>query len=349
MTSSKLFIAPLLVLAAFSSPSPNPALRAYEAVEPHMGTLFRIKLYAPDDASAQKAFHAAFERIDQLDRTLSDYEPQSELSRIAQEAVGRPVQVSNDLFQVAQASQHLSMETDGAFDLTIGPLTHLWRQSRRDHALPKPEAVRYALSHCGYRKLHLDATARTLQFDVPQMMLDAGGIAKGYAADEAIAVLAQLGLHSALVAASGDLAFGDAPPGQPGWKIGIDSFDRADKPFTRILMLSNEAISTSGNSEQNLKVDGKTYSHIIDPKTGMGLIDDLTVTTIARRGVTADAAATAISVLGCEKGLAYAARQPDLAVFILRRDQGHVESLESGWFKDIRLRKSVGETNETER
>jgi thiamine biosynthesis lipoprotein len=195
----------------------------------------------------------------------------------------------------------------------------------------------------------LDATAQTLQFDVPQMMLDAGGIAKGYAADEAIAVLAQLGLHSALVAASGDLAFGDAPPGQPGWKIGIDSFDRADKPFTRILMLSNEAISTSGNSEQNLKVDGKTYSHIIDPKTGMGLIDDLTVTTIARRGVTADAAATAISVLGCEKGLAYAARQPDLAVFILRRDQGHVESLESGWFKDIRLRKSVGETNETER
>ncbi len=191
------------------------------------------------------------------------------------------------------------------------------------------------MAHCGYTKMHLDAAARMLDFDAPQMLLDAGGIAKGYAAEEAVMVLAKLGLHSALVAASGDLAFSDAPPGETGWKIGIDSFDRADKPFTRVLMLSNAAVSTSGNSEQHLSSGGKIYSHIIDPKTGMGLQDDVTVTAISRHGITADAAATAISVLGCQKGLAYAESQPNLAVFILVKSDGHGKSFESARFQEL--------------
>jgi thiamine biosynthesis lipoprotein len=339
MTSSKFVFVPLLALAVL-----NP----YEAVEPHMGTLFRIKLYAPNAPTAQRAFHAAFDRIDQLDKILSDYRPESELSRITQEAVGHPVRVSYDLFRVAQSAEQLSIGTNGAFDLTIGPLTHLWRQARQDHALPQRDAVQSALARCGYQKLHLDAGAQTVEFDAPRMLLDAGGIAKGYAADEALTVLANLGLHSALVAASGDLAFGDAPPGQPGWKIGIDSFDRADKPFTRVLMLSNAAVSTSGNSEQHLEAGGKTYSHIIDPKTGMGLQDDLTVTAISQHGITADAAATAISVLGCEKGLAYTASQPDLAVFILVRSNGHARPFESARFQDLLRDKAVKELNEND-
>jgi thiamine biosynthesis lipoprotein len=300
-----------------------------------MGTLFRIKLYAPDEISARKAFQAAFARIDQLDKILSDYRPESELSRITQEALGRRVRVSDDLFRVVQSAELLSVRTDGAFDLTIGPLTHLWRQARQDRSVPPAAAVEAARARCGYQKMHLDAADQTIEFDEPQMLLDAGGIAKGYAADEALAVLANLGLHSALVAASGDLAFGDAPPREPGWKIGIDSFDRADKPFTRVLMLSNAAVSTSGSSEQHLNAAGKSYSHIIDPKIGLGLQDDLTVTTIARRGITADPAATAISVLGCEKGLAYAAGQRDLAVFIVVKRDGRAQSFESARFQDL--------------
>lgn len=219
--------------------------------------------------------------------------------------------------------------------MTVGPLTHLWRQARQEQRLPTSAAIKSARSRCGYRKMQLDAADHTIEFDEPQMLLDAGGIAKGYAADEALAVLWNVGVHSALVAASGDLAFGDAPPGEPGWKIGVDSFDRADKPFTRVLMLSNAAVSTSGSSEQHLNAGGKTYSHIIDPKTGIGLEDDLTVTTVARRGITADPAATAISVLGCEKGLAYAARQPDLAVFIVVKKDGHATSFESARFQEL--------------
>ncbi|MGI8962350.1 MAG: FAD:protein FMN transferase [Bryobacteraceae bacterium] len=349
MTSNKFAIAPLLVLAAFARPPADKTLNPYEAVEAHMGTLFRIKLYAPDERSARQAFQAAFRRIDQLNKILSDYLPESELSRITHQAVGHPVRVSDDLFRIAQSSEQLSIATGGAFDLTIGPLTHLWRQARQDHTLPQPEAVQSALARCGYRKLHLDSAAQTIEFDAPRMLLDAGGIAKGYAADEALTVLANLGFRSALVAASGDLAFGDAPPGKAGWKIGVDSFDRADKPFTRVLMLSNAAVSTSGSSEQHLNTVGKSYSHIIDPKTGMGLQNDLTVTAISRRGITADAAATAISVLGCKTGLAYAAGQPDLAVFLMVKSDGHAKSFETARFRDLVGDKSFKETSENDR
>jgi thiamine biosynthesis lipoprotein len=144
-----------------------------------------------------------------------------------------------------------------------------------------------------------------------------------------------MGIRSALVAASGDLAFGDPPPGQSGWKIGVDSLDAADKPFTRVLLLKNAAVSTSGGEEQHLDAGGKRYSHIIDPKTGMGLETDITVTTIAKRGLMADPAATAVSVLGCEEGLAFIEKQPELAAFILENSNGQAHALESTSFKSL--------------
>ena len=194
--------------------------------------------------------------------------------------------------------------------------------------MPSSEAIREARTKCGYRKLHLNLVQQTITVDSPDVQLDLGAIAKGYAADEALRVLTRLGLQHALVAASGDLAFGDAPPGQAGWRIGIDSFEG-------VMQLTNAAVSTSGASEQNLESNGTRYSHIIDPKTGMGLTDDITVTTISRRGLLADPAATAISVLGCEKGMAFVERNPDLAAFIVEKSGGHVTTLESARFKKL--------------
>lgn len=332
MTSSKLLAAFFAVVSTYSNAA-TPKL--YEAVEPHMGTLFRIKLYATDEVAARKAFRAAFDRIAELDRILSDYNPQSELSLVTQKAVQRPFEVSDELFAIVSASQQISVDTGGAFDLTVGPLTRLWRQGRRDKKLPAPSAIEEALAHIGFQKIHLHPAGRTIEFDMPGMLLDAGGIAKGYAADEALAVLTRLGIKSALVAASGDLAFSDAPPGTQGWTIGIDSFDSADKPFTRILKLANAAVSTSGDEEQHVTIGGRSYSHIIDPKTGLGLGNNLTVTTISRRGILADPAATAICVLGADKGLAYADKQPDLAVFLLDRTNGKKRELESKRFVEL--------------
>lgn len=263
-----------------------------------MGTLFRIKLYAETEQQARQAFHAAFARIGQLDAILSDYAPDSELNRLCRAGSAK---VSGDLFRVLEASQQLAEASGGAFDVTIGPLTHLWREARKSHQLPSEQQIHAAVARCGFRKLHLEGGMATLT--LPGMQLDVGGIAKGDAADQALAVLKQAGITRALVAASGDLAFSDPPPGQLGWKIGIDLSDKPHSGFTDVRELANAAVSSSGNTEQHLDADGKRYSHIIDPATGYGLTRDIRVTVIAPRGIIADGLATAISVLGQEPGL----------------------------------------------
>jgi len=281
----------------------------FEAAEPHMGTLVGIKLYARNELQAKTAFRAAFDRIAQLDEMLSDYKPASELNRISRTALRRPVKVSDDLFRVLAAAQQLAEDTGGAFDVTVGPVVSLWREARKERHLPDPDLLDAALSHCSYRKLHLDKAAQTVTLDEEGMQLDVGGIAKGYAADAALDVLRRLGIRSALVAASGDLAFSDAPPGHRGWKVAIAASDS-------VLELTNAAVSTSGDSEQYVEANGKRYSHIIDPATGIALTNSTTVTVVAPRGIVADPLATAISVLGEHQGRKLAAKHAGVAVYI---------------------------------
>jgi thiamine biosynthesis lipoprotein len=289
-------------------------LQPYEAVQPHMGTLFSIKLYAASEQQAKEAFRAAFARIAQLDATLSDYKTDSELSRITALAIRTPRPISNDLFEVLAKGQLLAEQTGGAFDVTVGPLTHLWRQSRRARSLPKPEILTDALAHSGYRKMHLNGSSHTVSFDVAGMQLDVGGIAKGFAADEALKVISGLGIKSALVAASGDLAFSEAPSVEKGWKVAIDALPQA-------LLLTNGAISTSGAAEQNFEVNGVRYSHILDPQTGLGLTSNITTTVIAPRGLDADGLATAINVLGIDRGLAFIEDQAGCAAIVSQGGQ----------------------------
>lgn len=274
-----------------------------------MGTLFSITVYAASEQQAKEAFHAAFTRIAELDMALSDYKPDSELSLITQRAVLKPTPISSDLFRVLAKSQSIAGQTDGAFDVTVGPLTHLWRKSRRAHALPEAAVLQDALAHTGYQKMHLDAKTQTVSFDQAGMLLDVGGIAKGYAADEALAAISHLGIKSALVAASGDLAFSDAPPGEPGWTVAIDALP---KP----LLLSNAAVSTSGSSEQHFVVNGVLYSHILNPKTGLGLTTNITTSVIAPIGADADALATALNVLGVDRAIAFIDTQPGASAVI---------------------------------
>ncbi len=286
-----------------------------------MGTLVRVEVYAPDESQAEAAFRAAFGRIHQLDQILSDYLPDSELNRVCWSAVGQPVVVSDDLFRVLEASQQLASNSDGAFDVTLGPVIRLWREARKQHVLPDTATLQQAARRCGYRKLHLNSAHRTVMLDQAGMQLDLGGIAKGYTAEEALLVIRKLGIRSALVAASGDLAFSDAPPGTRGWRIGIDS---------GILQLVNAAVSTSGGSEQFLEVGGKRYSHIVDPSTEMGLTRDITVTVVAPHGATADGMATAISVLGPERAAQLVDAEPGSAALVLVRDSGGNQSSEFG-------------------
>jgi thiamine biosynthesis lipoprotein len=318
------------------------ALRAadqqlFEAVQAHMGTLVRVQLYAVDAGRANAGFRAAFDRIAQLDAALSDYRADSEVNRICRTAVGKPANVSADLFRVLAAARQLAEETDGAFDVTLGPVTALWRQARQEHRLPAPAALYEALQRSGYRKLHLDPGAQSVTLDQAGMRLDLGGIGKGYAADAALSTLAELGIRRALVAVSGDLAFGDPPPGRSGWSIGIDSLgiDSLNRPaagFTRVLELCNAAVSTSGDTAQNLDAGGVKYSHIVDPATGMGLTRPITVAVVARHGIDADSWSTAMSVLGPQRGMALIEKHLGLAALLTTGPSTALQVVESsGW------------------
>jgi thiamine biosynthesis lipoprotein len=258
-----------------------PGADRYHASEPHMGSLVSITLYAESPEAAQQAFTAAFARIEDLNRTLSDYDPQSELSRAC--TLDHPI--SQDLRNIITYAQQLSAKTNGAFDITVGPLTHLWREARKSKHLPSESALAEALQRTGYRKLNLEDGR--LHCAVPGMQLDAGGIAKGYAADEALAVIRRTGIASALVAMSGDIVCGDAPPGKSGWKIKVQN---------ETLSLTNAAVSTSGDEFQYVVLNGVRYSHIIDPRTGMALRDSRQISVVGNKGIETDSLATAMSV-----------------------------------------------------
>ncbi|HVO98629.1 MAG TPA: FAD:protein FMN transferase [Bryobacteraceae bacterium] len=262
------------------------ALRAerFEGTEPHMGTLVRITIYARDGS----AMRPAFARVKDLDEKLSDYKPDSELNRLCR-THGEPVHVSEDLFRVIDAARKLSALTDGAFDVTVGPVTHLWRAGKL------PDAG--TMARVGWHNVVLDRARRTVELKIADMQLDLGAIAKGYAADEALKVLKKLGVKRALIAVSGDIVAGDAPPGTRGWRIGLE-------PAGGEILLRNTAVSTSGDTEQSRIIGGVRYSHIIDPRTGRGLTSPIAVTVVARRGLDADPIATAVSVLGEQRGQA---------------------------------------------
>ena len=317
------------------SATPYRELHRYESVEPHMGTLVRITVYAPDEQSAKDAFRAGFDRIAALDRTLSDYRSDSELNTVTRTAVGREVRVSDDVFAVLEASQRLAQATSGAFDVTQGPVIRLWRDTRKTGRLPDPAALRDAGERSGFRKLHLDPRSKSVRVDVAGMQLDVGAIGKGYAASEALESITRLGVRSALVAISGDLAFSAAPPGRRGWHIGMHTEDPAVLGIPQSLELTHAAVSASGNAEQHVDIDGTRYSHVIDPARGMGLVDDLTVTVIAPHGLEADGLDTAVSVLGIERGLALIESRSDAAALVIERKDDRLTARTSKRFETL--------------
>ncbi len=329
-------VAGLAALAALAipalGPGGEPELTRFEFSQAHMGTQFKIVLYAPDNSTATRAANAAFERIAELDQIMSDYRDTSELMLLCRRAGGPPVKVSEDLFRVLAKSQEIARESNGAFDITVGPVVRLWRRARRQHELPDPESLSEALKLVGYENLRLDPSRRTAQLLKPGMMLDLGGIGKGDAADQALLVLKQYGLPAALVAGGGDIAVGDPPPERDrprGWRIGIAPLGSPTAPPTRFVYLHNAGISTSGEAEQHLEIDGIRYSHIIDPKTGKALTGRSSVTVIAPNDITADALATAISVMGPRAGIKLAESLPGTGVLIVQEVENNLRIFES--------------------
>ena len=326
----RLRISALLLLAGCATVPPIPTLQRCEFRSPHMGTLFTITLYAPDSAVGAAAADAAFQRVAVLERMMTDYDPESELMRLSRSPVSQPVPVSPDLFAVLARSQELSALSGGAFDVTIGPSVRLWRRARRTGALPADAALQKAHAAVGWQKLRLDAARQTITLLATNMQLDLGGIAKGYAADAALKTLRAARLPRALVAASGDLAIGDAPPGERGWRVGVGVPDTTDAQLSRQLLLANAAVSTSGDTEQSVEIAGQRYSHIVNPHTGLGLTNRLQATIIARHTTDTDALATTVCVLGLERGLALIRQLPHTSALVIGKRGDKWEVLTSG-------------------
>ncbi len=304
-----------------------------------MGVQWRLVLYATDKAIANNAAENAFSRVKELNKILSDYDPESQLNKLCRlSGPGNPIPVSPALFSVLKKSQALSQETKGAFDVTISPVVRLWRRARRKKEMPTSQRMKVARSKVGYELMKLSSQNQTVELLKPEMRLDLGGIAKGYAADIALEVLKKNGVSRAMVDASGDIVLGDPPPNTCGWKIGIASSDAPNAKLDRFLFLHNMAVATSGDALQHVVINGTRYSHIVDPRTGLGLTDQSRVTVIAADGATADSLASAISVLGPKQGIKLLDQKPSTACLILTHEKGKLISYQSNCFSSYELK-----------
>ncbi len=329
-----LFIAWLIVLG-LAAAARGETLERFEFTQTEMAVPIKIVLYAADKTTAGEAARAAFDRFHELNAILSDYDPESELRRLGDtSSVGKPVRVGDDLWRVLEQAQELSERSEGAFDVTVGPVVRLWRNARRTKELPPAESIEAALSRVGYRLVHLDPRQHTVELLRPNMRLDLGGIAKGYAVDEAMAVLRRCRIDRMMVEAGGNIGFGEAPPGKPGWRIGVAP-PEPNSPPRMYLSLSRAAISVSGDMWQYVVIDGTRYSHLIDPKTGKPLVDHCQVTLVGPDGLSTDGLSTAVAVLGPEKGLRLVESMPGMAAMVVRMVDGREQTSESSRWKEL--------------
>ncbi len=269
-----------------------------------MGTFARVLVVASDKKTAEQCVKAAFETFDRVNAMMSDYDPNSLLSEVNRRAFAEPVKVDAALFEVLTAAVKYSRLSDGAFDITVGPVVQLWRKANQTGIAPEPQALTQAHQKVGYRHLLLDEDNQTVRFAVEGMLLDLGGIAKGYAIDKAIEVMRQQGALGGMVDIGGDLACFDRPVGgQPHWYIGLQDPDEEQRYLLR-LKLNNHAAATSGDYRRFAVINDLKYSHIVNPASTQAADSLSSVTIIAPSAIQADALATAVSVLGPEKGMA---------------------------------------------
>ena len=314
-------------------------LQRYSRIEPHMGTRFEIIAYCESKSKCNAAMDDAFSIIARLDATLSNYLSDSELNQFCQGSPhATPVPISRPMLEVLLRSRQISEQTDGAFDITIGPLTKLWRRARRQKRLPSEQRLAETMRSVGFQNLKVNAADRTAQLTLPNMKLDMGGIAKGYAIDEALAAMKRHGIAQSLVNGGGDVAVGKAPPNRDHWRVQV--FD-GTKDNAMVLRLVEQAVATSGDLYQFVEVDGKRYSHLVNPRTGIGLTSFISSTVIAPDATTADGWASALALVGSEKGLQLVSQLENSEAMIRSRANNTIRADSTDGFSNYTVAESV--------
>src|SRR6266571_1413500 len=285
----KQIVVVLFLLAVFAPLAATSEELRLESSVDAMGSTYSLVLYGEDRGHIEAASEEAFQEVRRLDRMLSNYRPESEWSEVNRHAAERPVKVSAELFQLLSACVEYSRQSEGAFDISVGPLMKVWGFYKGSGHLPHRAEVRGTLTKVGYRNILLDAGNRTVRFARPGVELDPGGIGKGYAVDRMVDVLRKDGIASALVSASGSSIYAlGAPPGEAGWKVRIRDPKNEAKTVTEVT-LKDESMSTSGSYEKFFMAEGKIYSHIMDPRTGFPATGMLSASVIAPRTLDSEA------------------------------------------------------------
>lgn len=264
-------------------------IHRYEYTSFHMGTQLRLILYAQNAEEGRGAAAAVFARVEELEQILSDYREDSELSRLSSRSGGPPRVVSFELFTVLSRALEFSRLSNGLFDVTVKPLVRLWKKAIKEGSLPDAEQLERARSRTGFQFVELDPSSQTVRLTMAGMELDLGGIAKGFAADQALEVLRARDIDRALIDFGGDLRAGDPPPEKLAWKIRTLSGCE--------IYLDDQGAAGSGSNHQVMQVDGVRYSHLISPINGSGKEIQRSVVVIAEDGTTADAIATTVALM----------------------------------------------------
>jgi thiamine biosynthesis lipoprotein len=295
-------VLPLCLLTACRTNQAHPNAELVHRSQPQLGTFVTISASGPDRATTLQAISAAFAEFDRADAMMSIHRADTELARINTNAATNPVFVSPGLFAVLQLAQDISTQTDGAFDITIRPLADLWGFIWKQHRLPTSEELARALPLVNFQNIQLNPAESAVRFLEPGVSIDLGGIGKGVAVDWAIEKLRSLGVTNAMVKAGGDLRVSGAPPGQAHWTVQLED---PNKEGRRVhIPLRDAALSTSGNYENFFEVNGRRYSHILDPRTGLPVEGIAACTVIAPSCAESDAWATALFVHGVARSLA---------------------------------------------
>ena len=313
--------ATLLLLSAVASPAGVEPLLRMERSAPAMGTTYTIDIYGRDMAIMQAAAVGALEEAARIDQMLSNYRPESELSRVNEQAADQPVKISQELFDLLAACVEYSRRSQGAFDMTVAPLMKVWGFYKDSGRLPHRAEVRAALGQIGYRNIELNPASRTVRFARHGVSLDPGGVGKGYAVDKMVGVLRKSGVACALVSGGGSSIYGmGAPPDNPkGWYVRVRD-PKDEKKTAAEVYLRDESISTSGNYEKFFWAEGKLYSHIMDPRTGFPAEGMLSVSVIAPKTLDSEVWAKPYYILGRDWTRAH--KQRDFQVFLCEDKPG---------------------------
>jgi len=286
-----------ITLLVFSTPLLQAQTRKFSYSEMKMGSAFNLIIVSADSNKANHLARKSYELVDSLNHIFSNYDSSSELSKINASAGLLPYKMSTAMLDLVQKSQYAYIQSKGAYDISIGPLSSLWRNARKAKLFPEASTVLATKKLVGFAQIKINKRLGTIFLPSVDMQLDFGGIAKGYIAQWVINFLKANGIQQALVDAGGDIVMSGAPLNQQGWLIGVNLPETTDDLLNKKLQLSNCSVATSGDVYQFIEYKGVKYSHIINPLTGYGVTNLRNVTIIAKTGATADWLATACSIL----------------------------------------------------